>query len=95
MTSVRASHVPVQPCGKNPPGERKRFDAPTAGAGPTPTISASPTTMKTTMATTLMSANQYSNSPNRLTGAVLMATNAAETPATQTHCGTSGNQKAK
>ena len=35
--------------------------------------------MNATMATTLMSANQYSNSPNRLTGAVLMATNAAET----------------
>ena len=87
--------MPFQPCGRNPPGPLNRFDTPTAGEGPRPRISARPKAMNATMATTLMSANQYSNSPNLLTCAVLIATSAIDAPATQTHCGTPGNQNAK
>src|SRR2546426_696360 len=55
-----------------PPGPLNRLEKPTAGAGPMPATSARPTTMKATIATTLINANQYSNSPNRLTCAVLI-----------------------
>ena len=51
--------------------------------------------MNATIATTLISANQYSNSPKRPTCAVLMATSPTETAATQTHCGTPGNHRPK
>ena len=45
------------------------------------------------MATTLIIANQYSNAPNAPTCMALTATIAAEKSATNTHSGTSGNQR--
>ena len=57
-----------------------------------PKIKDSPTIMNVTMAATLIMANQYSNSPKRLTCMALRATRAAETNTTQIHCGTFGNQ---
>src|SRR5262245_66585945 len=94
MTSVNASHTPVQPCGRNPPGPLVRLPIPSGSRGPTPATSARPTTMKTRMAETLTRLNQYSNSPNRLTFAVFTTTSTAETVVTHTHCGTVGKQNA-
>ncbi len=54
-------------------------------------MSPSPTRMKATMATTLMMANQYSNSAKLPTCIALMTIRPTETSATQTHCGTDGN----
>ena len=51
--------------------------------------------MNARIATTLMSANPYSTSPNTLTCAVLIAISTAAIPTTQTHDGTPGNQNAK
>ena len=58
-------------------------------------IKTSPKTIKTIMATTLISANQYSNSPKRPTCSVLTATRQIETATTHTHCGTRGKPKRK
>ena len=53
------------------------------------------TAMNTMMATTLISANQYSNSPNLPTCRALIVTKPNETTMTQNHCETVGNQSAK
>ena len=51
--------------------------------------------MNARIAVTLISANQYSSSPNRPTCAVLIAMSTAAIPTTHTHGGTPGNQNAK
>src|SRR4029077_18479530 len=93
---VSESQTPFHPAGKNPPCCVK-LARPTACLGPTPKdpipkIKDSPTIMKAQMAATLIMANQYSNSPRRLTCMELSATRAAETNTTQIHCGTFGSQ---
>ncbi len=90
---VSDSQTPFHPAGKNPPCPVKLAKPIALRESRSPKIRASPTMMKMTMAATLIIANQYSNSPRRLTCMELSATRAAETNTTQIHCGTFGNQK--
>src|SRR5205823_13445487 len=93
--NVSASHTPIHPCDRKPPGPLVRVCSPTAGNGPMPTTSARPVVMNATLATPLMIANQYSNSPKRPTFAVFIPPRPADTAATHSHRGASGNQKPK
>src|SRR5215467_11057821 len=88
---VRESQTPFQPSGRNPPCFVKLVH-PVVPCHPRPKSRYSPTAMKATIAVTLIMANQYSNSPRRLTCMELSATKIAETSTTQIHCGTLGNQ---
>src|SRR5437588_588176 len=66
-----------QPCGNRPP-RPVRLDSPGAGTpGSTPTMASTPSAMNSTIAVTLISANQNSNCPNDLTLARLTAVSKA------------------
>ena len=66
---------------------------PTAGRSGRPkTTSTRPSSTNTTMAVTLIIANQYSNEPNRWTAAALTASTSTENTMTGSHSGTSGHQ---
>src|SRR5262245_55145443 len=62
ITVVTPVKISSQPFGANPPCE-VRFDTPGLDALPTPSNHDAATTMNTTMAATLIEANQNSNSP--------------------------------
>lgn len=66
-TSSMPERIAPGPCGRNPPCP-VRFSVPTGEPpGGSPNIASAPITMKTTIATTLIPANQNSNSPNEPT----------------------------
>src|SRR5438045_1961095 len=94
MARVRASQTPRKPWGKKPPFCVK-LAKPMACPEPRPVISANPTAMKARMATTLIIANQYSNSPKLPTCMEFTTTRPVETRTTQVQPGTLGNQNAK
>src|SRR5207249_2781309 len=87
MARVRASQTPRKPWGKKPPFCVK-LAKPMACPEPRPVISANPTAMKARMATTLIIANQYSNSPKLPTCMEFTTTRPAETRTTQVQPGT-------
>src|ERR1700723_4045074 len=66
IPTITAIQTPPNPCGMKPPGRPVRLWKPT-GAVHSPKIVAVPKMMKTTIATTLISANQYSMEPKLLT----------------------------
>ena len=63
---ITAIQTPPNPCGMNPPGRPVRLWNPT-GFVPIPRMAEAPRMIKITMATTLISANQYSMEPKLLT----------------------------
>ena len=66
MPMITAIHTPPNPRGMNPPGRPVRLWKP-MGSAQSPKMVASPRTMNTTIATTLISANQYSMEPKLFT----------------------------
>src|ERR1700735_30928 len=66
IPSTTAIQTPPNRCGRNPPGSRVKLWKPT-GFVHSPKMVAIPKMMKMTIATTLMSANQYSMEPKLCT----------------------------
>jgi len=87
-----AIHTPCQPCGKKPPGNSVRLWKPVAGA-PMPKMAARPSTMNSTMAVTLMSANQYSKVPKLPTARVFTIRRIDAKASDHNHTGASGNHQ--
>src|ERR1051326_3817023 len=92
MPTITAIHTPPKPLGTKPPGNPVRLWKPSAGR-PTPKTAAAPSTMNSTMATTLMSANQNSTVPKFCTERELKYSSTTQKAIDQIQTGTSGNQK--
>src|ERR1700743_2512184 len=80
------------PLGVKPPCA-VRLAKPTAGPGHRPTMQAAQTHRKTTMAATLMEANQYSASPHERTDSRFRTVNTSTSPRVTVQGGMCGNQK--
>src|SRR3954470_13804681 len=101
MKEKTTSSTPVRiapgPCGRNPPCSL-RLPTPALSAwtpGSTPKIARAPTTMNAPIATTLIPANQNSNSPYEPTETRLVAVSTTMTIRAQAHCGTPGTQRSR
>lgn len=85
------------PSGKNPPLS-VRCAKPAPGLsepGSTPKTASSPTTTKAPIATTLIPANQNSNSPYEPTETRFVAVSTTMTISAHAHCGTPGTQPSR
>src|SRR3954447_6004100 len=94
-TTIRTPvRIALGPCGRKPPCAVRLLKpvAALSEPGSTPKIARPPRTMNAVMATTLMPANQNSNSPNEETEARLVAVSTTITISAQAHCGTAGTQ---
>src|ERR1700683_2443744 len=93
MTKHIAIQIPDSPWAKKPPPDVK-FCKPVVGAeGTRPNKTITPNPMKARIATTLIIANQYSNSPNFSTPAAFTPTSSSEKRTIQTHGATEGNHQ--
>src|SRR5882672_9568096 len=91
IPTITASHTPPNPRGMKPPGSPVRLCRPT-GWVQIPRMEDRPSTMKITMATTLMSANQYSIEPKLPTDLELKYSSTKAKASDHSHTGEPGNQ---
>ncbi|SQH26848.1 Uncharacterised protein [Arcanobacterium haemolyticum] len=90
-----AANTPPNPSGMNPPCS-VRLEVPTASTpGTAPTMSATPSKMKTTIATTLIIENQYSLDPYRCTENRFSPMMNSEHRTVPAHSGSCGNQNCR
>src|SRR5258708_33370337 len=86
-----AIQAPPKPCGMKPPGSPVKLWKPT-GAVHSPKIVAAPRMMKMTIATTLISANQYSMEPKLWTDRELQKSSTAAKPTDHIQTDVPGNE---
>src|SRR5712672_3355962 len=96
MPTMTAIHRPPKPFGRNPPGKPVRLWKPVPAIlepkRPKPKMLAAPRMMNSTMAVTLMSANQNSTVPKLFTERELKYSSTRQKPSDHIQTGTSGNQ---